>query len=185
VILFYRNLWPVRLYHIFFHVIKGTIFLSPQLLPETFLILRRIRRDTVINVQRSSCKVLVILVRFNRTLTVSAYFRKLLTSNCIKMRPVGTELFHTDGHTDMTKLTVDLRNFKNSSKIKSKEGRDTYVDRVRGRQLHGCSVLPASCRRLNVNLWSGNPKQELHRDYVFLEPPKYTNTSKILDYSDV
>jgi hypothetical protein len=81
--------------------------------------------------------------------------------------------------------TMDLRNFKNAPKIKSKEGRETYVGRVRGRQLHRCSVLPASCRRLNLNLWSGNPKQELHRDYVFLEPPKYTNTSKFLDYSDV
>ena len=80
------------------------------------------------------------------------------------MRPVETELFHTDGHTDMTKLTVDLHNFENAYKIKSKEGRDTYVGRVKGRQLHRCSVLPASFRRLNLNLWSGNPKQELHRD---------------------
>ena len=68
------------------------------------------------------------------------------------MRPVGTELFHTDGHTDMTKLTVDLRNYETAPKIKSKEGRDTYVGRVRGKQLHRCKVLPASCRPLNLNL---------------------------------
>jgi hypothetical protein len=31
---------------------------------ETFLILRKIQRDIIINVHRSSCKVLVILVIF-------------------------------------------------------------------------------------------------------------------------
>ena len=28
----------------------------------------------------------------------------------MKVRPVGAELFHADGQTDMTKLTVDFRN---------------------------------------------------------------------------
>jgi hypothetical protein len=32
-------------------------------------------------------------------------------SNFIKIRPVGAELFHADGGTDMTKLTVAFRNF--------------------------------------------------------------------------
>ena len=31
---------------------------------ETYLILRRIEQDIIINVRRSSCKVLIILVRF-------------------------------------------------------------------------------------------------------------------------
>jgi hypothetical protein len=30
--------------------------------------------------------------------------------------PVGTELFHADGQTDMTKLTVAFRNFASASK---------------------------------------------------------------------
>jgi hypothetical protein len=34
-------------------------------LSETFLILRRIQRDIIINIHRSSCKVLVILVRLS------------------------------------------------------------------------------------------------------------------------
>jgi hypothetical protein len=32
----------------------------------------------------------------------------------IKIRPVGAELFHADGRTDMTKLIVAFRNFANA-----------------------------------------------------------------------
>jgi hypothetical protein len=32
----------------------------------------------------------------------------------VKDRPVGTELFHTDGKTDMTKLIIASRNFANA-----------------------------------------------------------------------
>jgi len=34
----------------------------------------------------------------------------------MKIRPVGAELFHTDGRTDMTKLTVALRKFVKAPK---------------------------------------------------------------------
>ena len=34
----------------------------------------------------------------------------------MKIRPVGAELFHADGRTDMTKLIVDFRNFANAPK---------------------------------------------------------------------
>ena len=67
---------------IFFHIIskKGTIFgkmlqnikcvfwYSLQLFSETFLILTRTKRDMIINVYCSSCKVPVILVRVWRNL---------------------------------------------------------------------------------------------------------------------
>ena len=75
-VVLYCHLHTVRLYHIFPHyLINGTIFgkrllntkcvflLSLQILSEIFLILRRIQRDTVINVYRSSCKVPIIVVR--------------------------------------------------------------------------------------------------------------------------
>jgi len=32
----------------------------------------------------------------------------------MKIRPVGAELFHTDGQTDMTELIVAFRNFANA-----------------------------------------------------------------------
>ena len=34
----------------------------------------------------------------------------------MKIRPVGDELFNADGQTDITKLTVDFRNFANAPK---------------------------------------------------------------------
>jgi len=34
----------------------------------------------------------------------------------MKIRPMEAELFHTDGRTDMTKLTAAFRNFVNSPK---------------------------------------------------------------------
>jgi hypothetical protein len=37
-------------------------------------------------------------------------------SNFTKIRPVGAELFHANGRTDMTKLTVANRNFANAPK---------------------------------------------------------------------
>ena len=41
----------------------------------------------------------------------------------MKIRPVGAELFHvdrqTDGRTDMTKLTVAVRNFANGPKFET------------------------------------------------------------------
>jgi hypothetical protein len=61
---------------------------------------------------RLQAKYLLLLSDFNETRTFSRYFRKIL----IKIRPVGAELFHGDGQTDMTKLTVAFRNFANAPK---------------------------------------------------------------------
>jgi hypothetical protein len=44
--------------------IKCVFWVSLQLLSETFLILRRSERDMIKNVHRSSCKVIVIPVRY-------------------------------------------------------------------------------------------------------------------------
>ena len=42
-------------------------------------------------------------------------------SSSIKILPVGAELIHADGWTDMTKLIVAFRNFANEPKQKKKE----------------------------------------------------------------
>ena len=41
-------------------------------------------------------------------------FEKTQVSSFIKIRPVGAELFHADGQTDMTELIVAFRNFGNA-----------------------------------------------------------------------
>jgi len=91
-------------------IINGTIFWKPtlnekcvfwiclQFMCEAFLIMRKIHRDTVINVNRSLC-------------IFSTDFRKIIEYQIfMKIRPVGSELFHEDGRkdgqTDMTKLIV-------------------------------------------------------------------------------
>ena len=44
-------------------------------------------------------------------------FEKTQISNLIKVRQEGAELFHEDGQTDVTKLTVALSNFANEPKM--------------------------------------------------------------------
>jgi len=41
-----------------------------------------------------------------------------MTSNFIKIHPVGAQLFHVDGQTDMTKVTVAFCKFANLLKNK-------------------------------------------------------------------
>jgi hypothetical protein len=77
----------------------GSIFST--ILSKIFLILRRIQPFVVINVHRSSCKVRVILVRFQRDFHfVHRFSENSQISNFMKIHPVGAELFHADRRTD-------------------------------------------------------------------------------------
>jgi hypothetical protein len=68
-------------------------------LSETFLILRGIQRNTIINVHRSSCKVSVILVIFQWILNfLDRFSKKSQISYFTKIRPVGEG--RTEGRTD-------------------------------------------------------------------------------------
>jgi len=54
------------------------------------------------NVHWSSCKVPVILGRFQLKLNFLDRFSEITPmSNFVKIRPVGAELFHADGRTDV------------------------------------------------------------------------------------
>jgi hypothetical protein len=54
---------------------------------------------------------------FDETWIFSTDFSKnTQMSNFMKIRPVGAELFHADGRTDMKKLIVVFRNFANAPK---------------------------------------------------------------------
>ena len=67
--------------------IKCVFWFPLQLLFDTFLILRRIRRDIVINVKTSSCKMSVIII--TETWIFSTDFRKKKSSNI---------RYHSEGH---------------------------------------------------------------------------------------
>jgi hypothetical protein len=89
--LFYLLLRPVRPYHNFPRYLINDTFCGQMLLnikcmlefslhiwSETFYILRRIQRDIVTNVRKSSCKVSVILFRFKWNSNFSTNVRKIL-----------------------------------------------------------------------------------------------------------
>jgi hypothetical protein len=47
---------------------------------------------------------------------IDIFFKNIQISDFIKIPPVGTEMYHVDGQTDMTKLIVAFHNFVNMSK---------------------------------------------------------------------
>jgi len=57
-------------------------------------------------------KCLLFLSNFNKTrIFFTDFSKKTQISNFTKIRPVGSELFHAEGRTDMTKLFVTFCNF--------------------------------------------------------------------------
>ena len=89
---------------------------SLQRWSETFLILRRIQRDIIINLYRSSCKYRLFLSGFNGTWIILTDFRKELvcriSSKSILWEPMCS--VRAGRRTDMTKLIVTSRNFANA-----------------------------------------------------------------------
>jgi len=93
---------------------KCVFWFSPQLLSETFLILRRNARDMIKHVCWLSCKVPAVLSRLKKKLIFSRDYRQNnQISNLMKICSVGAKLFHGDRRTDKTKLIVAFRNSTN------------------------------------------------------------------------
>jgi len=96
------------------------VLIFSTVLLEKFLVLRRVQRDTIVNIHRSSCKVPVNLVRVWWKLNfLSTKFRKILKYRIswkyVQWQPSFS--MRTDGQTDMAKLIVAFRNFANAPKI--------------------------------------------------------------------
>ena len=103
---------------------KYVFWLSLQLLSETFLILRRMQLDTIINACCYSCKVPVIPFRLQWNLNfIDIFSKNIETSDFMKIRSVGDEMFHagrTDGQIDRRdEVIVAIRNFANAPKNQS------------------------------------------------------------------
>jgi hypothetical protein len=122
------RLSPGRLYIFPHYFINGTIFeggwggvierelcilILSATLSKTILILRRIRRDINMNVNWLSCRVPVMLVRFEWNLNILDVFSKSYQiSNFMKIRPVGAKLFHSERRKrPMMKLIVAFDNY--------------------------------------------------------------------------
>jgi len=120
---------------IFFHIIsfsgkkntehKSVFWFSVQLLSETFLILRRIKRKVIKKIYIVlHVKYALFLSDFNETWNfLNRFSKNTETRKPMKIRPVGAELLHadrqTDGPTDITNLIVDFRNFANAPNMRS------------------------------------------------------------------
>ena len=92
----------VTIYRKMFLNIKCVFWFSLQSLSETFLVLRRIHRDTIVNVHRSSCKVPVILSYFNSNWIFSTDFQKII-KNQFPWKSVQWDMscsMRTDGRSD-------------------------------------------------------------------------------------
>jgi len=89
--------------------IKCVVWFPPQLLPEIFLILRRIERDMITHVHRSSCKVRVILTGFWCNLNFLERFRK--NTEIFLILRINERDMITHAHKSSCKVCVILTGF--------------------------------------------------------------------------
>jgi len=79
--------------------IKSVFWFSPQLLPEIFIILRRIQRDMIINVHGYSSEVTLFLSYFKESWILRTDFREKIYSN-IKFREKSLQWKPIFSHAD-------------------------------------------------------------------------------------
>ena len=89
-------------------------------------------------------------------------------SNFKKIRPVGAELFHADGRTDMTKLIAAFRNFANAPK-NEKERESMHTDR--------CGNVCGQKYQSKEGAKEVKIQEFMYRDTTNVEPEMYDYTS--------
>ena len=121
----YCHLWLVRFYNIFLHyLISGMIFAKKSMEHEVCVLIftttlvwnifhytknwSRYDKEMYIGLQ---VKYPLFLSGFNETLIVDRFSKNIQISNLMKICPVGAELLHAEGRTDMTKLIVVFCDF--------------------------------------------------------------------------
>jgi len=70
----------------------------------------------IIHVYWCACNVPLFLQVFMKFEFSHRFSKNTQISNLMKVRPLGAELFHADGQTDMTKLIVACHSFANCPK---------------------------------------------------------------------
>jgi hypothetical protein len=74
---------------------------SEFLLSETFLILRRIQRNIIINAHRPLCKILTVLLRLQIVLEfLDIFSTNFQISKFLNIHPVGADFFQADRRKD-------------------------------------------------------------------------------------
>ena len=82
---------------------------------------KKVEWDMITNVCMSSCKPVVILVRFQRNLNfLNRFSKSTQISNFMKILPIEAEMFHADRrtYTYTAKLIVAFRNFAKAPKMR-------------------------------------------------------------------
>ena len=92
-----------------------------------------VRRYVGMQVRRYSCKVPVVLVRFERNLYfLNRVLKNIQISKFLKIPQVGTELFHSDGRMDVNKHIIAFRIFVNAPTITCRYARRVSVVVIQG-----------------------------------------------------
>jgi hypothetical protein len=69
----------------------------------------------------------VILVRLKKLIIFTGFGKNTQISNFMKIRPLGAEMFHADGRTDVTKIRVAFSNFANARRNHSRTRNTIFV----------------------------------------------------------
>jgi len=142
-------LWPVQLYNTFPHyLINSTIFeggkvtehmcvwVFSTILSEIIIILKRTRQDFTIYVNRCTCKVTIILLKFSRNTQIS---------NSIKVCPAAFELLNADRQMELIFAFDNSANAHNTVKCRCNERQYNEMFRIAKKFLGPCPFPYLMC----------------------------------------